>query len=100
MNVSKDACYQSSNVCFDLGFIAKINAFMKPEVLNNGLKFKVLKILNFTSCSQKAHDFIEKCRKDRFSESPIFFSENECFENLSKTSKVMRFQRFAFFLIC
>ena len=29
MNVSKDACYQNPQVCFDLDFIAKNNAFLQ-----------------------------------------------------------------------
>ena len=29
MGVSKDACYQNRNVCFDLDFIAKMNAFLQ-----------------------------------------------------------------------
>ena len=29
MNVSKDACHQNPNVCFDLDFIAKKNAFVR-----------------------------------------------------------------------
>ena len=29
MSVSKDACYQNPNVCFDLDFIAKKNDFLQ-----------------------------------------------------------------------
>ena len=29
MDDSKDACYQNPNVCFDLNFIAKENAFLQ-----------------------------------------------------------------------
>ena len=40
MNVSKDVCHQNQNVCFDLDFIAKKNAFLRKEILKNGMKFK------------------------------------------------------------
>ena len=49
MNVSKDECYRNSNVCFDMILLPRQMHFFKPEVLKNGLKFRLRKIIKGVS---------------------------------------------------
>ena len=41
MNVSKDACYQNPNFCFDLGCIVKKNAFLKTGSSRKRYEIKI-----------------------------------------------------------